>query len=102
MDKGLDKEKLEHLAKLARIELPGGKEDKLLRDAENILGYFDELKQLNTEDIEPMTGGTDAVNSAREDQRSEELLRDGIEAFPRSRDGYLEVPAVIKEMNTDL
>lgn len=98
----MDKEKLEHLAKLARIELPEGKEDKLLRDAENILGYFDELKDLNTDDIEPMIGGTDTVNAAREDERSEELLRGGIEAFPISRDGYLEVPAVIKEMNTDL
>lgn len=102
MDKGLDKEKLEHLAKLARIDLPEGKEDKLLHDAENILGYFDELKQLDTDNIEPMTGGTDLVNAAREDERSEELLREGIGSFPRARDGYLEVPAVIKETNTDL
>lgn len=102
MDKALDKDKLEHLAELARIDLPEGKEEKLLRDAENILVYFDELNELNTDDIEPMTGGTDLVNSVREDERSEELLRDGIEAFPRARDGYLEVPAVIKETNNDL
>ena len=102
MDKRLDIEKIKHLADLARIDLPKEREEKLLNDAENILVYFDELEELDTENIEPMTGGTSLINSTREDEKSGELLRDGIKAFPKEHNGYLEVPAVIKEINTDL
>jgi len=102
MSKAIDKEKIEHLAELARIKLFEGSEEKLLHDAEEILSYFEELKQVNTDDIEPMTGGTDIKNAAREDSRSEELLRDGVQDFPVSHDGYLEVPSIMKETKSDL
>jgi len=102
MDKSLDKGKLERLAELARIGLSEGSEEKLLRDAEGILSYFDELNQVDTDGIEPMTGGTDMKNAARDDERSDDLLRDGVEEFPVSRDGLLEVPKIMKETTNDL
>jgi aspartyl/glutamyl-tRNA(Asn/Gln) amidotransferase C subunit len=102
MDKSLDEEKLAQLAKLARIELSVGSEDKLLRDAEEILAYFGELNRMDTDNIEPMTEGTDIENAVREDVRSNELLRDGVEGFPVSRGGFLEVPGIMKEAESDL
>ena len=40
----LSKHELEHLAKLARIELDPKEEEKLLKDLGSILDYFKELQ----------------------------------------------------------
>ena len=63
----LTKEDLEHLAELARIELKEKEEKKLQKDLSSILDYFQELQKVNTENIKPMTGGTDLVSVVRED-----------------------------------
>lgn len=67
----IDKKTLEHLVELSRIELKPGKEEKLLEDMEKILAYFDELKEVNTENIEPMAGGTIQKNIFRNDEISD-------------------------------
>ena len=67
----LIKKDLEHLAELARIDLKAGEEKKLTKDLSNILDYFKELQELNTDGVEPMTGGTDLKNALREDQLSQ-------------------------------
>ena len=92
------KKDLEHLAKLARIELKGYEEETMLRDLKNILDYFEELKELNTENVPPMTGGTELKSILRDDQMENEPL-DGTrakEAFPESEDGYLKIPPVFE------
>ncbi|MEK9170132.1 MAG: Asp-tRNA(Asn)/Glu-tRNA(Gln) amidotransferase subunit GatC, partial [Patescibacteria group bacterium] len=93
----LIKKDLEHLAELARIDLKAGEEKKLTKDLSNILDYFKELQELNTDGVEPMTGGTDLKNALREDQlsqKSEVKSQKSIEAFPDEENGYLKVPPV--------
>jgi Asp-tRNA(Asn)/Glu-tRNA(Gln) amidotransferase C subunit len=44
-----------------------------------------------------MTGGTDLKNMFRDDAERENTNRGaGVEAFPKSKDGFLEVPAVFE------
>ncbi len=97
----IGKKELEHLAKLARIELDPNEEEKLLRDLGNILGHFKELQELDTADVPPMTGGTDLVNAFREDAeenggRESTNQGAGTDAFPESKNGYLKVPPVFE------
>lgn len=93
----LGKRELEHLAKLARIQLDPKEEEKLLKDLGNILNYFKELQELDTADVPPMTGGTDLRNVFREDGEREQTNRGaGTEAFPAKKDGYLKVPPVFE------
>ncbi|MGC9968147.1 MAG: Asp-tRNA(Asn)/Glu-tRNA(Gln) amidotransferase subunit GatC [Minisyncoccia bacterium] len=93
----LGKHELEHLAKLARIELDPKEEEKLLKDLGSILDYFKELQKLDTANVEPMTGGTDLRNVFREDGERENTNRGaGTEAFPEKKDGYLKVPPVFE------
>jgi aspartyl-tRNA(Asn)/glutamyl-tRNA(Gln) amidotransferase subunit C len=106
MSSTIGKRELEHLAKLARIELDPSEEEKLLRDLGAILEYFNELQKLDTSAVAPMTGGTDLRNVFREDgavdanDNEREGGREntnqgaGVEAFPESKDGYLKVPPV--------
>ncbi len=93
----LGKHELEHLAKLARIELDPKEEEKLLKDLGNILDHFKELQELDTTNVAPMTGGTDLRSVFREDGERENTNRGaGVEAFPEKKDGFLKVPPVFE------
>lgn len=96
----ITKKTLEYLAELARIQI-SGKEEKLLKDLQKILAYFDELKEVDTENVEPMAGGTIEMNVFREDEQATSDKRQGkmenlIEAFPEKENGFLKVPAVFE------
>ena len=93
----ITKKELEHLANLARIELGAEEEEKLLKDLEGILGYVEELKSLDASDIEPVAGGTTLINAFREDDERENTDRGkGVEAFPKTKDGFLKIPPVFE------
>jgi len=97
MASSLNKRDLEHLAKLARIELDPKEEEKLLKDLGNILDHFKELQELDTANVPPMTGGTDLRNVFREDGERENTNRgEGTDAFPEKKDGFLKTPPVFE------
>ena len=102
MSSTIGKNELEHLAKLARVELKPEEEEKMLKDLGAILDHFKELQAIDTANVPPMTGGTDLKNVFREDGISEDGSTGrentnrgaGVEAFPEKQDGYLKVPPV--------
>jgi aspartyl-tRNA(Asn)/glutamyl-tRNA(Gln) amidotransferase subunit C len=97
MAASINKKELLHLAKLARLNLSEREEVKLLDDLKEILEYVTKLNELDTSDVEPMTGGTELTNIFREDQERQDTLRgQGREAFPESKEGSLSVPKVLK------
>lgn len=106
----IDKKSLEHLAELARLELEPKEEEKLLNDLQKILAYFEELKLLDTSDVEPMNphtkfgvgvnGGTNLKNVFREDEERENTNTGaGVDAFPESERGFLKVPPVFEQLH---
>jgi aspartyl-tRNA(Asn)/glutamyl-tRNA(Gln) amidotransferase subunit C len=104
----INKKTLEYLAELSRIELeaptPEGSRGpdrsvgkKLLKDLQKILEYFEELKEVNTENIEPLAGGTIEKNVFREDGESSKFKVQSSKltgAFPEKENGFLKVPPV--------
>jgi aspartyl-tRNA(Asn)/glutamyl-tRNA(Gln) amidotransferase subunit C len=93
----INKESLEHLAKLARIELNPKEEERLLRDLGGILDNFKELEKLDTSKIAPLTGGSELENVFREDEAGGSTnQKSGVDRFPESRDGFLKVPPVFE------
>jgi aspartyl-tRNA(Asn)/glutamyl-tRNA(Gln) amidotransferase subunit C len=93
----INKEELKHLAKLSRIELSDKEEEKLLKDLDEILDYFKEIKSLDTSKVTPMTGGTELKNITREDNEREKTNEKcGVENFPEIKDGALKVPSVFE------
>ncbi len=90
--------KVDYVAKLARIKLTGKEEERFSKDLGKILDYFKELQELNTEDIKPLTGGTELKNAYREDgaePRSKDASR-LTEAFPDKEKSFLKVPPVFE------
>lgn len=89
----IDKKSLEHLAELARIKLSGKEEEKMLTDLKKILTYFEELKEADTLHVEPLTGGTELTNIAREDApRGNDDTGKGRAAFPEEEGRFLKIP----------
>ena len=93
----INKQTLENLAQLARLELDPAKEEKMLKDLQAILGHFDELKSIDTNAVEPMTGGTHLRNALRDDAADGNLSGNtgkGLGSFPDKEGSYLKVPPV--------
>lgn len=98
MSELLSKKTLEHLAKLARIEIHAREEEKLLKDLQNILNYFEELKELDTSGVRGETGGSRLKSAFREDEERQNTDQGkGREAFPQFRKNFLKVPPVFEE-----
>ena len=93
----ITKKDLENLAVLARIELATRDEEKLLHDLENILKHFEELKEIDTNDVMPMSGGTSLSNIFRDDGEALRLSREkAVLAFPEKEKEFLKVPPVFE------
>ncbi len=97
-DAMLAKKDLEKLADLSRMKLKESEEKKLLHDLGSILNHFEELKELDTEKVQPMNGGTFSSNVWREDDSDTRLSGEkSKEEFPATENGYLKVPSVFGE-----
>ena len=91
----ITKKDVEHVAKLARLELSETEKEKYTEQFSNILDYFNQLKEVNTENIEPMVHVLPVRNVMREDKaeyasNKEEILKNA----PVEEDGYFKVPKI--------
>lgn len=92
----LTQKDLQHLAGLTRLELKESDEERLLNDLRKILEHFEELNELDTTGVEPMTGGTFNKNVFRDDSFGKNGLpaQTSIEAFPEVDGKFLKIPPV--------
>lgn len=95
----ISREGVEHIAKLARIGIDQEEVKKFQGDLDAILDYVRELKELNTEGVEPTSQVTDSENVMRPDlsgeETSEEVRRNLVEAAPAEKDGYIKTKAIL-------
>lgn len=97
MSSSINKKTLEYLANLSRIRLEKKEEGKLLEDLQEILNYFELLKEVGTEDIEPLSGGTTTENVFREFEKEEKEEKEKLkEQFFEKKDNYLKIPPVFE------
>jgi len=97
----INKKTLEYLAELGKIRVDHRSEEKLIKDLGSILKYFEELKEVDTDGVEPLAGGTIRENVLREDEieknKNYEKTREKIKkAFPEEKEGFLKVPPVFE------
>jgi len=90
-------ELVDHIARLSRIELTDRERDLFSRQLTRILEYVDKLKELDTTDVEPITGGLELANVYRKDELAESLPRRDVLANAPGGDGeFFRVPRVIE------
>ncbi|MDD2678069.1 MAG: Asp-tRNA(Asn)/Glu-tRNA(Gln) amidotransferase subunit GatC [Candidatus Paceibacterota bacterium] len=67
----MDFSEINHLLELARLELTGEEKERIPKDLERILSYVEQLKEIETGEIEPINGGVLPENIFREDEAEE-------------------------------
>jgi aspartyl-tRNA(Asn)/glutamyl-tRNA(Gln) amidotransferase subunit C len=90
-------EQVRHIAKLARIAMSDEEIGRLAPELNNILGWVEQLAEVNTDGIEPLTAVIDQKLRLRDDAVTEGNIRDEILAnAPEAQHGFFAVPKVIE------
>ena len=93
----IDNSTVKKVAKLARIEINEEEETTLIAELNNILGWVDELKQVNTENVEPMLSVFNESMPMREDKAESNFDNTQIlNNSPESSSGFFVVPKVVE------
>ena len=90
-------EQVSHIAKLARIAMSDAEIERLAPELNNILGWVEQLAEVNTDGVEPLTAVIDQKLRLRDDVVTEGNIRDEILAnAPEAQHGFFAVPKVIE------
>jgi len=96
MGEGIDIEMVRHIGRLSRIELSPRQEQEFCRQLASILEYFGKLRELDTENVEPMAHAVEISNVLAEDSLGVSLPAGQALANAPDRDGdFFKVPKVI-------
>lgn len=92
----LSRAQVEHIAKLARLNLTPDEIEKYTRELTVILTYIDQLQAVNTDGVEPQNQFITAENVFREDKPAPSLDRpEALRNAPDHDEEYFHVPKVI-------
>ena len=86
---------VEHVAKLARLELSEEEKIKFSKQLGDILKYIEQMNEVDTTGIEPMSHAIDFSNVMREDVEYYEQTREELMANAPDREGdFFKVPKI--------
>ncbi len=94
----IDKEQVEHIAKLARLGFKEKEIEKMQKELAVILRYINQLKEVDVSGIEPTSHSVSLENVMREDEVKEEepeVINDIIKQAPAQEKGYVKVKGVL-------
>jgi aspartyl-tRNA(Asn)/glutamyl-tRNA(Gln) amidotransferase subunit C len=90
-------EQVRHIAKLARIAMSDEELERILPELNNILGWVEQLGEVNTDGVEPLTAVIDQKLRLRDDVVNDGNVRDQVLAnAPDAQHGFFAVPKVIE------
>jgi aspartyl-tRNA(Asn)/glutamyl-tRNA(Gln) amidotransferase subunit C len=90
-------EQVRHIAKLARIAMSEDEIERLVPELNNILGWVEQLGEVNTDGIEPLATVIDQKLRLRDDIVNDGNVRDDVLAnAPEAQHGFFAVPKVIE------
>jgi aspartyl-tRNA(Asn)/glutamyl-tRNA(Gln) amidotransferase subunit C len=89
---------VEYIANLARLKFNSQEKKEMIKNLEEILEYMDQLKEINTDDVEPTAHVLAVHNVLRNDQKKPSLNREEVlKIAPDSTvDGFYRVPKIIE------
>lgn len=94
----IDKETVEKVAHLARLELAEDEKEAMIADMSKILGFMAKLNEIDTTGIEPLVYMTNEVNVLREDVVKQEITHEeALLNAPKHDQDYFLVAKVIEK-----
>ena len=93
----IDKDKIKHISKLARISVDSKKTDTLAKDLSSIFKFIEQLNELNTDKVKPLSSILNEPLRAREDLVNDGKIREKIlNNSPQKNEEFFVVPKVIE------
>lgn len=96
----LTKKDVEHVARLAKLNLTPSEVDTYLKQLAEVVSYVGELKGVNTDSSEPTSQTTGLENISRPDeQKSEQTLTQerALSGTDKTHNGFFKVEAILTE-----
>jgi aspartyl-tRNA(Asn)/glutamyl-tRNA(Gln) amidotransferase subunit C len=94
----IDKETVDKIAHLARLELSAGETDEMIKDMSKILDFMAKLNEIDTSGVEPLVYMTDEVNVLRDDVVKQQIThQEALLNAPKHDDDYFLVAKVIEK-----
>lgn len=93
----VDKETVAKIARLARVRVDEGHKEALAKELSNILGWIEQLSELDTDGVEPMTSVVSMKLPLRDDKVTDGGYPDRVTAnAPEPAHGFYAVPKVVE------
>ncbi len=93
----LDRKAVAHIATLARIRVPDADLDGLAGELSTILDWVEQLKEVDTSQVEPRTSVVKVDLPRRKDEVTDGKCRDKVLAnAPEPAHGFFTVPKVVE------
>ncbi|MBN36823.1 MAG: Asp-tRNA(Asn)/Glu-tRNA(Gln) amidotransferase GatCAB subunit C [Rhodospirillaceae bacterium] len=93
----LDKATVARISRLARIATTDEEQDRLAGELSGILDWVEQLGEVDTDNVEPMTSVVEVILKSREDVvtdggRADDIVRNA----PKSAQNFFVVPKVVE------
>ena len=93
----IDLKTVKHISKLSRISVNDEKAKKLEKDLNAIFKWIEQLNELNTDKVEPLTSIAETTLRLRKDKILSDNIRDDIlKNSPKDNKDYFVVPKVVE------
>ena len=86
---------VEHVAKLARLELTDAEKELYTKQLGDVLKYVEQMNEVDTSDVKPMTQVVDFCNVMLEDVPNLEISKEALMSnAPEEENGFFKVPKI--------
>ena len=93
----LTREDVQKVATLSRLRMDEGKLDDMAPKLNNILGFIEQLGEVDTDNVEPLSNVARSTLPLREDVINDGECRDKVLAnAPEAEEGFYAVPKVVE------
>jgi len=94
------KAEVEKVATLAKLDFAEAELDALTMEMNNVLGYIDQLKELDVTNVAPLENLNESVEGStlrKDEVRASLSVEEALRNAPKSADGYFLVPKVLAQ-----
>ena len=93
----MDKKTVTTISYLSRLKIDNDKEEKIINDLGNIIEFVDQLNEVDTTEITPLTNPLEKTAKTRKDiVTAKTLKKELLEVAPSANEDYFLVPRVVE------
>jgi aspartyl-tRNA(Asn)/glutamyl-tRNA(Gln) amidotransferase subunit C len=93
----IDQENLQKIAHLARLNFDAKAGEKMSADLSQVLDWVDQLQEIDTQNVAPLTSMSSEINVFRTDQVGIQMTQEqALKNAPKQENGFFSVPKVME------